>query len=490
LPHDPVSSTDAVASDLSTANGLMALLGTYWRIFYTQPEGIRGIVAGRAQTELLTRQLARETSALIGRSTFPRLARTPWLALDLLASQKTGVASYPAPTGLVGAAAIVNTITNTTKFFVSNIDFIVEDGRVNFAIDPLTDPDVATEPVYDAAGNRSDTKSTLWILAADIDASYVYKSFGYPLSIFNESTSTYADLVDHLTDDVNNGDTKANLIRVLAALTDSKLALVTGEIVQRIYDETSRRLIITDKSVYTVPLGAGLLVGVGDVLVSDQQLTDAFKFVELGQTPPPVNELPGLTLSPELLPGSGVVGALSFANADTPVVVTTSLGRTKVSWSLGGNPTDVMSYWNATHTRGIAGGKTLAQCMDLRPPNLQVGDPTAANLPTSVNPLGFLIANLLRYHTIVVLFEPSSFGPNATWNLTGASLRLAIPPQDTLLGLILLPALTDIIEMGGPGTSVSTGTLESLGLFDGVEPLSELNLTSLVGADTLGAYYV
>jgi hypothetical protein len=125
---------------------------------------------------------------------------------------------------------------------------------------------------------------------------------------------------------------------------------------------------------------------------------------------------------------------LTFTNALTPVVVTTVSGRTKVTWSLGGASGDVTTFWNTVHSNGIAGSnKTLAQLMDLRP-QPQSTDPDVNSLPSQVNPLDFMVKNVLRYSTLVILTKAASQG---RWALGTATLsrvlRLLLGPNQTAI---------------------------------------------------------
>src|SRR5690606_17803300 len=93
---------------------------------------------------------------------------------------------------------------------------------------------------------------------------------------------------------------------------------------------------------------------------------------------------------------AGFVGGLTFENKDVPLVVESDGVYTRLSWELGGWDQDVRRFFDQLHARGLANPPTLAQLLDRR--TNPAGEPTAANLPATINPLAFLVANVLRNH--------------------------------------------------------------------------------------------
>jgi len=106
---------------------------------------------------------------------------------------------------------------------------------------------------------------------------------------------------------------------------------------------------------------------------------------------------------------------------------------------------------------------TLAQILDRR--RQPDGEPTAANLPTSINPLKFLVENVLRNNAFCVTIEVAALGQNHLGLYNIRHLRRLIPPQ-TLMFLVykLRPAANRIND---------TNFTETLRKFTAAEPLGD-----------------
>tara|TARA_Y100001938_G_C8100590_1_gene441392 strand:- start:616 stop:2877 length:2262 start_codon:yes stop_codon:yes gene_type:complete len=135
---------------------------------------------------------------------------------------------------------------------------------------------------------------------------------------------------------------------------------------------------------------------------------------------------------------------------------------TKITFDVGGFPADVEKFFNEIHSRGVTNDKTLAHLLDTR--TNKVGEPSADNLPTTINPLEFLAENVLRGNAFVVRLVASAFGPGHAGLEHIQFLRKIIPPHTAMLLLIELQGLKD---------SVSMVTGEDLSSFTGAAPLSD-----------------
>lgn len=136
--------------------------------------------------------------------------------------------------------------------------------------------------------------------------------------------------------------------------------------------------------------------------------------------------------------------------------------RTKVSFDVGGFPFDVEKFFDEIHARGVEKGETLAHLLDTR--TNQAGEPTAANLPPTINPLKFLAETALRGNAFVVRYSMSAFGENPAGVENVEFLRKIIPPHTAMLLLIELQGFRD---------SVNMVTGEDLSSFTGAEPFSD-----------------
>ena len=165
-----------------------------------------------------------------------------------------------------------------------------------------------------------------------------------------------------------------------------------GEIVQSISTYNERLLIVTDRAVHARHADAVPLVEVGDTLTLGQNIADDFQWWRnRGQTTP--EWLTYLDV-PDGILLDGLDGDFRFSDASVPLVVTEEDDRTRVSWALDGSTGDEEEFWDLVHSRGIAQGTPLAQFLDVRED--AEDDPTEHSLPDTVNPLAFLLQNLLR----------------------------------------------------------------------------------------------
>ena len=169
-------------------------------------------------------------------------------------------------------------------------------------------------------------------------------------------------------------------------------------------------------------------------------------------------------------------GDLVFENRQVPLEVVTDhpLGYTYLSFRLGGFPADAERFFDEIHARGVAAAAaaaqpcvsgrrrgTLAQLLDKRvnPP----AEPTAANLPRTINPLQFLVENVLRNNVFVVRILVSTLGQNSLGLYNVRHLRRLLPPQTGMIVVFELSAGTDTID---PEHSVA----ETITTFTGMQP--------------------
>lgn len=440
---------------------LYGLLGGFWPQ-YAGEDVARKIVSARHEAYLQTLQDTQELVEATGRLTVPVFHRERWYPLRLLKSAQLtdarltytatdvlGTAadvtyanrtfdwSYPA--NFKGCATITNGFAAPSTTWISGVDFILDTSRaaLRFLRDPFAE-DLGATPVYDSSGAVSDWELTLWLGQVDFDRTQIATQFGYILRLVLTSGEPYRDLLNAVWDAELLGPNREALDRALAALCDAPLARTTGEVVQAVVTETARKLVLTDRNVYTCGLNAGVIVATGQVLAEGDRLTDAFEVIDLGQGMPASTTLSALTVPTTMLQGV-YTGGLTWNNALTAIVTSTVSSRLRVSWSLGGAPADATLFFDTAHASGILpGNKTLAQLLDTRPLALQTTEPTAADLPTYINPLDFLVSNVLRYGCVVVRTKAASFGPNALGtSLLDRILRLILGPQGTALVVAL-----------------------------------------------------
>lgn len=424
-----------VADLLDQGTLFFATLGSFWTGYYGGSTEIRDYTRALQAEDLQTRQNTFETINTISRLSLPLAHRQLWYPYIIRQSQRLnnenlqytskdalGAAAvttlnartfdYTSPDRLQASALIASAIIDPILLWVQDVEYSVNvtSGYFSFVQDPFSI--LPGTPVYDDTNTIVDYELQLWLGQADFDYSWLATQFGYTAKFILPSEDSYQTVFNAIWDSDLAGTTRSELDQALSGLCDAPLVQTNGEVVQAIVSEPEQLVIATDQRVYILGATATPIVTIGQVMRAGDRLCDAFTVIDLSQGTPAPNVLPSFTLPLSYLKGS-FTGGLTFGNTSVPLIVTTVSGRTKVTFALGGNPADVTLFWNTVHTNGIVGGhRTLAQLLDLRP-QPQSTDPDANSLPTSINPLDFLIKNVLRYGSVLLAFNSTSFGINA-----------------------------------------------------------------------------
>ena len=499
-------------SSFDRPHQFLAVLGSFWARVYgaqTQLESYSEVnVAQEAQNHLLLL----ETAACVARSKVPLFHVDNWYFLQLRAAdvvagnaelarygdagltynsavqyglpKSVNQYAFPLPADLVEASLIMNRITAPSRTWVENVDYVIDRDRrlIIFRENPLTDPLVSVRPVF-AEQEQIDTEAGLWIFRGKFDWQYAYDHFGYVLGIKMQSSRGYRDMLNALFDSLVGSMTARSLRLALQAMTGIPLATEASEQVEVVEYGCNGGFVATDRHVYKFGKGVTPLVAVGDTVYAGDPLTDALRIYEFncGQLP---DDLAALALDRGFL-ASCFYGDLVFENKDVPLTVDEDhdSGHTYVSFPLGGQPLDVAKFFDELHTRGVADIRaqtcppdtrrhgTLAMLLDSRvQPS---GEPKAVHLPTTINPLGFLITNVLRHHGVLVRVKSSGMGRDRVGLYNARHLRKLMPPHTALIVVVDLTADTDTV----PATLVTEATSG----FTAMNPLSDLVDSSLVG---------
>lgn len=189
------------------------------------------------------------------------------------------------------------------------------------------------------------------------------------------------------------------------------------------------------------------------------------------------NELTALALDGGFL-SACFYGDLVFENKQVPLNVDVNhpSGYTYVNFELGGYPADIARFFDEVHIRGVAAAKkaqepcppnrrrrgTLAHYLDRR--KQPAGEPLPSHLPSTINPLQFLIENVLRNNVFVVRIVVSALGQNQIGLYNIRQLHQLLPPQTAMIVVFELGAQKDVIA--------GNTAVDSIGLttFMGMEP--------------------
>lgn len=508
-----------------TPKNLLALLGSWWADDYSGRDQVLGVVSSKC---LVEDQSALDTMNLIAsmsRFSVPLYHRNNWYAYYVRESQRNNVDTsllkydaggkydeghlydvpttrpfsvFPKPANLVQAPLILNRFVDPTLTMHEGVDFTMDTEGVIFNINPFEDPRVAKRPVYED-GVIVDQEALLWIFHGDFDFETIYEQFGYVVGARLKSSSGYRDLMNAVWDATVGGCTKTDIYTALSAMTGVPLVREVEETVEVVTVDGTSRMVITDQHVYKFDLDAVPIVAVGDTVQRFQSLTDTLQVFELNRGQLPA-DLTALAIGSGFLP-TCFYADLIFENKSVPLTVIEDdpSGFTRVEWALGGFPLDVDAFFDELHTNGVNEAlrpidecedpllvrypandcdaedayvrkATMAHYLDLRP--VQVGEPKAAHLPTTINPLQFLVQNILRNHAFVVKVRVSTIGINSIGLYNTRLLQRVIPAHTAMFLLMEVAAARESVTVNMVNEQIST--------FVGMEPLSDTVAAELV----------
>jgi hypothetical protein len=441
--------------------------------------------------------------------------------------------AFPLPENLVDVAHFFNRIAFPTAALAKNIDFIIDTERkaIIFAADPFENP-AFTRRLYERA-DGTDEEITLWGFCGRYDYNYVFEQFAYAISLKLKTSQGYKDLTNAITTALIDGGASVKVLdTALAAICGIPVTVDPHETVEVIRYDNHGLFIATDRNIYRFGYRATPVVTVGQRLLAGSYLVRGFDVSEFytGNSYIPADntqqvvcqgvnatilettenadlttefdedivlnletltcrrvrqDISALALDAGFL-SACFYGDLVFENKDVPLEINTAhpSGFTYVKFGLGGLPADVEHFFNELHIRGMQFALqppdpcrpsrrqgTLAQILDTRvQPETQ---PTAAHLPQTINPLKFLVENVLRNNVFVVRIFVPALGQNHLGLYNIRHLRQLIPPQTAMLVVFELVVDLDTIDAADHIT-------EDVTTFTGLEPRQDTVPVTLV----------
>lgn len=445
--------------------------------------------------------------------------------------ENTQLFSFPLPAKLVDVMQVFNRITFPTAVLVKNTDFVIDQNRraIVFNKNPFEDPAFLKRPITDAP--EPDEEITLWAFRGQFDYDFVFEQFAYAVGLRLRTSQGYKDLTNAIISGLVEGGATAGVIdTAFAAMCGLPVSLEPKETVEVVEYDARGLIIATDKNVYRFPETAVPRVTPEQVIHAGTQLVTAIEITEffIGNAYLPAAAAPDaiccpapntalmtntweslttesaddLLLDPNtkqcnarkplaaLSLDSGFVAAcfydnLVFENRILPLEIDTAhtSGYTYIKFHIGGHPADVEQFFDEVHARGIAAATgadpchptrrkgTLAHLLDSRV-NPE-GEPTAQHLPSAINPLRFLVENVLRNNVFVVRILVSALGQNQLGMYNIRHLRQLLPPQTAMIVIFELDADTDMIN-------AENQLSEAVTTFRGMEPVTDAVPVSLV----------
>ena len=500
-------------NDLDNGRQLLQQLGSFWNMIFDGNGKLQSLMHGNAQEQAQAYLDFLESVATLSRFDIPVFHTENWYLLTIKLSEVTGLPSvYKAgdlvygpqlgtvpdrPAGFTQTYAgqdnplivkvklpdllvdapftIQNTILVPSRVLVKDLDYDIDTDRqvISFHSNPFQDTAIPHRDVFDDAGTRVDEEIALWVYRGSVDLDYIYNHFGYVLGLQLKSSENYKALLNAFWDMHLLGPSKEQFEVFMSALSGAPMILDPTETVEVVQTEADSILIVTNTRVYRAALTANVVVSVGDVLHAGDPITDAVRIEELTGDSPDFSILPALALSKNFLSGD-YLSELTVRNQTVSLEYDglDADGKAFVKFEVSGFPGDVDKFWNDAQTRGKeSGNKTLAEMLDTRVnPTTQ---PTPSNLPATVNPLEFMVENLLGNNLFVIRVRQASFTAGAPGVEMFRLLRRVIPPHTTYIVFIELGTLYDEVDLGLPGSVTEAGATESAGVFFSAGPIVE-----------------
>jgi hypothetical protein len=426
---------DYPASDLDRPGLLLKALGSFWSDVFAGQSSLLALLQAKTTSARASQAAANRLADCRSRFSVPVYRVEPcWpVTMDpaapraavrygagrrygdgtLLGQPPTGEREQVPGNGFLGSPLLLNSVHAPTQILVEGVDYQTQSDGSLRTLDSLS--------------------GTYWACDALFDDRLPYLHVGSVAQLALPTSAAALALANAIQDAAINGPSRATLIRAVEALAgcsvEARGSAVAGETVEAIGSDQYHQLIITDQSVYRVPLGSVVAVSVDQILLGGETLSDAVRLVEAPDLPEDVTTLtlPTAFLDPSLSE------PVTFVLADTALSVTTGVsGKTKLSWS--GTGSGGAAFFDLLHQRGVAAGATLANYLDVRPLP-RTGEPTALNLPATVSPLELLTQEVWRNRLVLpLLVKVDLLGEAALLDLDwSAVLRKLVAPHATVL---------------------------------------------------------
>jgi hypothetical protein len=440
---------------------LLASLGSFWSDVYHGSDDVRKFVLSRLQLEEQADQNLQESIDSLSRLSVPVYHTDLWYQLVIKESeidairfaipkydegfvydyQADGSSIYydePAsrelyavslPKNLAAIPAIFNRADRPTITWFEGLDYIVKEGYLKFRENPFQQDALAIREIHGDDGTVVDREASLWLFRSQWDRSHIWTHYGNILGLWLKSSARYKDLVNAVMDSLVEGASFQHIVRALAAIADTPLA-ASDETVIRVVKDSQHLLVITDKQVYQCAKTATTSLAAGDKISAGEPVTNTIRTFR-----PAYEEKPEWLIAfglDESTTDKRYRGGLLFVDEESTVVVDTIDSKTRVRFDVRGWEDTAEQFWHDLHERGVAEGKTLANLLDVRPADMQTGEPQAGALPATINPLQFLLDNVLHNNAVIVSLRPSEFGENCLPYWTANYLRRMIPPHQAI----------------------------------------------------------
>jgi hypothetical protein len=470
---------DYVAGSYQHGEQLLEALGSFWHSVFMDADVLQTYFKGYTLEAAQAYQSYLESVANLSRAAIQPFHRDNWHYLTFLESEvltdlptyrQDGIAygagyqygvrysanqySAACPDKLVSAAMAFDRIISPATALTAGVDFLVDPARgvILFKNNPF-EMDIKIVDKFD--GQVADREGGLWLYAAKFDYQALWANFGYALGVYMESGDPYKGFIEAFGGAFPEGPSVRAVERIVCALTGAPLVKENTETVEEIKSSADHLLIVTDKHVYRARPKSTCLVSTKETLSGGTPLTDAVEIIELNaKTQVSAETIPALALGPDLLVGE-YTDPLVFENKEYPWYYAGSRdGKNLIQFAVGGNDADVQEFWSVVHGNCGLQGTSLGEYVasncspGTRLPSLV--QPTGS----AVNPLQFILTNLLKNNLFLVKIKPMLFPAEAPGSSYFHVLRRILPPHVSFLVLVELSPGEEEVDTSATGEAV------------------------------------
>ena len=399
--------------DLDIPGKPASLVGGYWIEVYEGKDQIQDLVYSRNTLWQQARDGWNEVYRTKSRLIIDPVSLKNWIYMPIIKSKgattknsygggraygaseyQYGVSvgyAWDLPASVTSVSQIYNRVSYPSASLIETIDFYIDKdaGKIVFKTDPFSNSNFAVSSINNQDGT-TDTQLAMWAFRPKIDKRSIQLIYGEPIGVDGKSTPEYKEYINDIYDSIILGMSSGKLGHMLGAALELPVA-VENEKVERIHN-SDRKVIITNKRVYFMPRSATATVSVDDAVVYGQSLSDGLVITELKRNCD-ISNIKAINLTKGFISNDFMYDLGFVNNYVTPTVTEVENGKTEFKFYIGGHPLDVDKFWELVNKNGISMGKTLAEGLDKRIE--KIGQPAKESLPNSINPLRFLVDEMV-----------------------------------------------------------------------------------------------
>jgi len=174
------------------------------------------------------------------------------------------------PTEILQVGFILDHIHKPSLILQKGVDFIQQDNKLLLNLNPSELPFTV---IFKMLDNQTVPHLQIWLHYVQIDNKQLQKVFGNWIHFNTSSTLVGKLIMNTLWDMLQKGFSLFNYKKILCAMTNTEVLNISG-VVEDIFIEGDRNIVIVDNQIFTSPISANVLVSIGDKVTPKSNLFD------------------------------------------------------------------------------------------------------------------------------------------------------------------------------------------------------------------------